>query len=626
MEPDMDKCFLLLNQTFALAEFLSLNVVLGIETSSNQRRWSTNSKNFHYELISHQLCLRDNDVWLKSGIEVDQKVLEDEKLFNLTADCLTVVTAKNETETATGFSLRKHTNEELVATNDIKQESLECDGGEGTDCVAHTDMTTVIEEGEPSLSNDDSVSCTTKANFELTESGAGPFQGEDKRSSKVGRQFKVEFVDSVVPPNDDDDDDTSLSEECEANARKSAPEIVKESTEQHSQPDKEQYGNVRSIQADQCVLCDVTFASIEEGTCHYHQIHLQCVECGRKFSRLRALTAHVDNVHRGLKLYKCYFCEKMFGHTGIRSKHMKIDHHDQQPPNARSTVKSAPVQSAVKDEICPTLEKGISKGNDATADLITCRKKLCKDVFPSVDAETEHYKTIHCRCKLCDMQFRHDSYLTKHVNGVHKRLMSHSCKVCGARFRFSSVLSVHMRKKHTNLARQQRNHSGYRRVPCRKCELTFGSEKERLEHAKQTHTRCSICDMVFRSVRNLKMHVANVHEKLKPVKCPKCDFTCGRKDNLRIHDRHVHQKLKGFVCSYCGKAFSSNGQLNAHIKTVHTNERCHACTLCSKKFVFAGKLRRHMNKSHHCKECGEEFVLPKELRNHVLSRHTNDII
>ena len=82
----MDKCFLLLNQTFALADFLSLNIVLGIETETNRRCWSSNGTNFQCDLISNELYFRDNDVWLTSGKVFGQQVLEKDKLIDLTAN------------------------------------------------------------------------------------------------------------------------------------------------------------------------------------------------------------------------------------------------------------------------------------------------------------------------------------------------------------------------------------------------------------------------------------------------------------------------------------------------------------------------------------------------------------
>merc|ERR1711915_922065 len=90
MEADMDKLFLLLDQTFALAEYLSLNVVLGIETS-DRRCWSANDKNFQYDLISNELRIRDHDIWLKSGKTYGRRVLNKDELFNLNNDSLTVI-------------------------------------------------------------------------------------------------------------------------------------------------------------------------------------------------------------------------------------------------------------------------------------------------------------------------------------------------------------------------------------------------------------------------------------------------------------------------------------------------------------------------------------------------------
>ena len=94
MEGALDKYFLLLNQAFALAEYLSLSVVVGIDMPSNRRCWSSNGKNFQFDLISNELTFAERDIWLKSGKIVGQHIVARDKLFDLTSDCLTEISSE----------------------------------------------------------------------------------------------------------------------------------------------------------------------------------------------------------------------------------------------------------------------------------------------------------------------------------------------------------------------------------------------------------------------------------------------------------------------------------------------------------------------------------------------------
>ena len=51
--------------------------------------------------------------------------------------------------------------------------------------------------------------------------------------------------------------------------------------------------------------------------------------CGKAFSRLYHVQNHINNVHKGLKNYKCDLCDKAFGLKGnlmihINSVHEKL--------------------------------------------------------------------------------------------------------------------------------------------------------------------------------------------------------------------------------------------------------------------------------------------------------------
>ena len=91
MDPDLEKCFTLINQTFTLAEYLSLDIFIGIEMSSNRRCWSSNGRNLQFDFMSNELAFQESDLWLKSGKIVGQEIVDKEELFNLCTNGLTVL-------------------------------------------------------------------------------------------------------------------------------------------------------------------------------------------------------------------------------------------------------------------------------------------------------------------------------------------------------------------------------------------------------------------------------------------------------------------------------------------------------------------------------------------------------
>ena len=540
MESDLEKCFLLLNQTVALAEFLSLDVVLGIKTPSNQRCWSTNCKNFQYELISHELTFQDNDVWLKSGKVTDQKVIEKDMLFDLTADCLTAISAQINPSCASGCSIPEKHSFEDSNFPDVKSDHL----GTSIQEVPQQAKNNENEELEIGVNEDDH----SIASFE--EENPGPCDTENKHriskdpelamDSHESSDSKVEIAKCISA-----DDEFSSSSKCESGSKGLPDENEKARTSKKFVENLNANELTKSLLADQCPKCDVEFTSNEQATAHFRQFHFQCVECGRKFSRAKAVTQHITNVHRGLKPYKCYLCERRFGHTGVRFYHMKKVH-NQLSPYAKTAHKQSPVSTVTPAQTTLDLQLGEAssdlKEEDATSCNVLCRITLCSKVFMSAEEEVEHYRDVHCKCGLCDLSFRSEANLKEHVKGVHERVCLHPCKVCGVKFRSKSIWSAHMSKNHPKVWRKLPS-AVRKRLSCSKCERTFDTEAKRFQHMKfsHSHAQCRICDAVFCSATNLKRHVLNVHDKVKPFECLKCDYRCAQKSNLKIHGLLVHQ-------------------------------------------------------------------------------------
>lgn len=97
----------------------------------------------------------------------------------------------------------------------------------------------------------------------------------------------------------------------------------------------------------------------------------------------------------------------------------------------------------------------------------------------------------------------------------------------------------------------------------------------------------------------LKVHVANVHVKLRPFKCPQCEKAFPSKNNLLAH-MNVHDKKEGgYQCSNCDYLGSSYLALRKHNYASHMGRNYpYECHLCGILFDCAPKLGRHFKKVH----------------------------
>merc|ERR1712105_373489 len=95
-----------------------------------------------------------------------------------------------------------------------------------------------------------------------------------------------------------------------------------------------------------------------------------------------------------------------------------------------------------------------------------------------------------------------------------------------------------------------------------------------------------------------------------------CGKKFSRKDNLRVHIRNVHQGIRPYSCKEkgCGKAFKRKMDLVKHTKGVHLKEKKFdksgwpECWLCGKKYSRMETVSKHILTAHYqCDLCDEAF-------------------
>ena len=94
------------------------------------------------------------------------------------------------------------------------------------------------------------------------------------------------------------------------------------------------------------------------------------------------------------------------------------------------------------------------------------------------------------------------------------------------------------------------------------------------KHVQNVHEgikpfKCTICDYEFSKHSNLKKHIVSVHERIKPFKCNMCQYETAHRPHLKRHIQNVHEGIKEFKCTICDYETAQRVNLKAHIESVH---------------------------------------------------------
>jgi len=90
-----------------------------------------------------------------------------------------------------------------------------------------------------------------------------------------------------------------------------------------------------------CPYCNVS-KNVKRLKAHIDMVHRrikkECHFCFKKFANTHMLKQHIQNIHFGIKRYKCAWCPRMFSCAGNRNKHYRATHSDL--INAHSLLKN----------------------------------------------------------------------------------------------------------------------------------------------------------------------------------------------------------------------------------------------------------------------------------------------
>lgn len=225
-------------------------------------------------------------------------------------------------------------------------------------------------------------------------------------------------------------------------------------------------------------------------------------------------------------------------------------------------------------------------------------------------------------CKKCDMRFKSEILLKKHVKITHKNTnQANICDICGKIFNKSSTLKVHL--------------SCHKQKQCPHCFKWFNSHSHFNLHLKN-HIRplkrkrnlkyyyCEACDYRSLNKNTLEAHINKAHLNIRPFICEICQKGFYKKRNLTQHFV-THEKKKEKTCEICGDTFMNEKTLIEHLM-LHSGLKPFKCDKCGAEFITSGRRlehikRKHMEKDECCIICDKKFSLKKDLNSHLKNVH-----
>ncbi|XP_047039862.1 zinc finger protein ZFP2-like [Helicoverpa zea] len=143
---------------------------------------------------------------------------------------------------------------------------------------------------------------------------------------------------------------------------------------------------------------------------------------------------------------------------------------------------------------------------------------------------------------------------------------------------------------------------------CYKCEYCYKGflqdttyKNHMLRHDKSSGTlHCDVCNTWWPTLRNLKSHITNAHERVFICKiCTETTKSAHRaKEHIKWHKGHK------FTCKLCGATFAKSTSHLTHLRLHHPSKYC--CEVCGESFLGEVGLAMHIKKSHRCENANPE--------------------
>ena len=343
-----------------------------------------------------------------------------------------------------------------------------------------------------------------------------------------------------------------------------------------------------------------------------------CSECGKAFSQLSRLTAHMQ-VHNCVKPFRCATCDKTYASKYSLRMHA-FSHAGVRPHTCDTCGKSfAGIGNLNKHKRRQTCGVRRSSPQPADAPATDATDVACEEKHGGDGEDEDSDSAFPRQCS----------------HGDRRQFV---CDTCGLAFLRPRQLMLHKRR-----------HNGEGPVVCQTCGKSFSTKyalrSHEYMHMSSRPYMCEMCGNQFSYMSNLNKHQRNMicflsdakeepggssasleHEAAsvdgadsRPHKCTMCTKTFRTKDYLALHQR-VHTNERPYLCRICGMAFRQSNHLVSHIR-IHTGEKPHQCATCGKAFAKKVNLDDHEH-THQpgrpfvCDACGQSFRGRSSLNKH----------
>ena len=299
------------------------------------------------------------------------------------------------------------------------------------------------------------------------------------------------------------------------------------------------------------------------------RVAFKCQFCSNKFVKKEDMHDHETMLH----LFKCQFCPIRFVKKEDMDVHVSFNH-------ALSMKKGTDHHVASFLEIANKNNRVHERKNQALQCSFECR--FCSSMFVKRDDMNKHItfdhedKTLlphsHNKC-VCYHVIHSTTDLERHHDTVHERKKQFECSICLMIFN-----SKKERSRHSKLM-----HGDFVLFNCKICKCKFSSRENLTGHIERVHA-----DYVLKKKEKMKREKSRspkrVHDGINPVH-----------DDLYIQKKREKVKsAKTIQCDICPAKFTRRGNLKQHISNVHEGIKPHQCLHCPAKFAFKPALKRHL--------------------------------